>query len=74
MRPLGVEEIVHGPVSPGAGVVTKFEPVTRTFVPACPEVGVNETVGFIVNVAVAASTGDVPSGVVIGVYPSTLTK
>jgi hypothetical protein len=69
MRPLGLEVIVQGPLSPAA----KFEPVTRTLIPECPEVGVNATVGFIVKTAVAESTGDAPSGVVISVYPSTLT-
>jgi hypothetical protein len=70
MRPAGFEEIVHGPASPPA----KFEPVTRTLVPEWPEVGVNETVALMVKTAVAASTACVPSGAVISVYPSTLTK
>ena len=39
MRPLGVEEIAQGPVSPAA----KFEPMTRTVIPGGPEVGVNAT-------------------------------
>jgi hypothetical protein len=41
MRPVGLEEIVQGPLSPGTA---KFDPVTKTFVPACPEVGVIEIV------------------------------
>ena len=63
IRPAGAEEIVQGPLSPGEGVVMKFEPETRTFVPPCPEVGVNVTVGFILNVAVAKSTGSPLGGV-----------
>jgi hypothetical protein len=52
MRPAGLEVIVQGPESSAA----KFEPTTRTFVPECPEVGVNVTVALIVNVALAKST------------------
>jgi hypothetical protein len=51
MRPAGFEEIVQGPVSPAA----KFDPVTRTLVPKCPEAGVNATVALTVKVAVAKS-------------------
>jgi hypothetical protein len=48
MRPVGAEEIVQGPVSLDA----KFDPVTKTFVPACPEVGVIEIVAWTRKLAV----------------------
>jgi hypothetical protein len=48
MRPVGLEEMVQGPVSP----VAKFDPVTKTFVPACPEVGVIVTVAWTRKLAV----------------------
>lgn len=66
MRPVGVEEIVQGPLSPGAA---KFEPWTRTFVPACPEVGVIVTVAMTRKLAVPKSVN--PSGVESG-YPRTV--
>ena len=48
---VGVAEIRQGPVSPAA----KFEPVTSTTVPGCPNVGINMTVALTVKVAVAKS-------------------
>jgi hypothetical protein len=56
---LGDDEIAQ-PVSVGA----KFEPEMRTYVPARPEVGVNEMPGVTVNVADAQSTA-LPLGVVV---------
>jgi hypothetical protein len=49
MMLLGVDVIVHEPASPAA----KLEPDTKTLVPGSPEVGVNETDGSTVKVAVA---------------------
>jgi hypothetical protein len=65
---LGVDVIVHEPASPAA----KLEPETRTFVPGRPEVGVNETDGSTVKVALAESRTGAPLGSV-GVYPFTVT-
>jgi hypothetical protein len=48
MRPVGAEVMVQGPVSPDA----KFDPVTKTFVPECPEVGESEIVACTRKLAV----------------------
>jgi hypothetical protein len=51
MRPVGAEVMVQGPVSPGVPVA-KFDPVTKTFVPACPDVGVIVIVAWTRKLAV----------------------
>jgi hypothetical protein len=53
IKPLGDDEIVQ-PVSPAA----KFVPVIRTFVPARPEAGNNESPAVIVKLAVPTSPSD----------------
>jgi hypothetical protein len=63
IRPLGDDEIVQ-PVSPTA----KFVPVTRTFVPARPPVGSNESPAVTVKSAVPLSTFTGPA-----VCPQTVT-
>jgi hypothetical protein len=69
MRPLGVDVIAQGPLSPGSA---KFEPEIRTGVPAGPEIGTRLIVAPTVNMAVPKSLAGAPEGLV-WVCPTTFT-
>jgi hypothetical protein len=68
MRPLGVDVIAQGPLSPESA---KFEPEINTGVPAGPEIGTKLIVAPTVKIAVPKSFG-APEGSV-GICPTTFT-